>query len=311
MVAHGTPCLGPVTHAGCGALCPAYDRGCYGCFGPMETPNTRARSRAGWARLGMTTPDLVRVFRTFNAERRAVPARERGAGGSRTMTASDARARSRSTTWPASRARAVSPSSCRDGRVDEVRLEIFEPPRFFEALPARPRVHRGARHHVAHLRHLPGRLPDERRATRWRTRSASGSTARCGRCGGCSTAASGSRATRCTSTAARPGLPRLPGRDRAWRKDHREAVQRGLAAQEGRQRDRGAARRPRDPPGQRAGRRLLPRADAGRARAARRATRAGRATPRSRACAGWRASSSRTSSATTSSWRSAIPTSTR
>ena len=42
MVAHGTPCLGPVTHAGCGALCPAYDRGCYGCFGPMETPNTGA-----------------------------------------------------------------------------------------------------------------------------------------------------------------------------------------------------------------------------------------------------------------------------
>ena len=41
-VAHGTPCLGPVTHAGCGALCPAYDRGCYGCFGPMETPNTGA-----------------------------------------------------------------------------------------------------------------------------------------------------------------------------------------------------------------------------------------------------------------------------
>ena len=32
MVAHGTPCLGPVTHAGCGALCPTYDRGCYGCY---------------------------------------------------------------------------------------------------------------------------------------------------------------------------------------------------------------------------------------------------------------------------------------
>ena len=40
MVARGTPCLGPVTHAGCGALCPSYDRGCYGCFGPMESPNT-------------------------------------------------------------------------------------------------------------------------------------------------------------------------------------------------------------------------------------------------------------------------------
>ena len=45
MVAHGTPCLGPVTHAGCGALCPAYDRGCYGCFGPMETPNTASLAR--------------------------------------------------------------------------------------------------------------------------------------------------------------------------------------------------------------------------------------------------------------------------
>jgi coenzyme F420-reducing hydrogenase gamma subunit len=37
LVAHGTPCLGPVTHAGCGALCPAYHRGCFGCFGPSES----------------------------------------------------------------------------------------------------------------------------------------------------------------------------------------------------------------------------------------------------------------------------------
>jgi coenzyme F420-reducing hydrogenase gamma subunit len=66
MVARGTPCLGPVTHAGCGALCPAYDRGCYGCFGPMETPNT-ASLAAGWVRLGASDPDLVRAFRGFNA----------------------------------------------------------------------------------------------------------------------------------------------------------------------------------------------------------------------------------------------------
>jgi coenzyme F420-reducing hydrogenase gamma subunit len=45
MVARGTPCLGPITHAGCGALCPSYDRGCYACFGPMETPNPRSLSR--------------------------------------------------------------------------------------------------------------------------------------------------------------------------------------------------------------------------------------------------------------------------
>jgi sulfhydrogenase subunit delta len=63
MVAHGTPCLGPVTHAGCGAICPAYDRGCYGCYGPKETPNTR--SLDAWS--GLDEPDLVRVYRTFNA----------------------------------------------------------------------------------------------------------------------------------------------------------------------------------------------------------------------------------------------------
>jgi coenzyme F420-reducing hydrogenase gamma subunit len=66
MVAHGTPCLGPVTHAGCGALCPTYNRGCYGCFGPMETPNTGSLA-AGWVRLGVREPDLVRAFRGFNA----------------------------------------------------------------------------------------------------------------------------------------------------------------------------------------------------------------------------------------------------
>lgn len=66
MVARGTPCLGPVTHAGCGAICPAYQRGCYGCFGPMETPNTEALS--SWLRqLGVGNPDLVRAFRGFNA----------------------------------------------------------------------------------------------------------------------------------------------------------------------------------------------------------------------------------------------------
>jgi coenzyme F420-reducing hydrogenase gamma subunit len=65
MVAHGTPCLGPVTHAGCGALCPSYDRGCYGCFGPMETPNTVSLTRQLKV-LGMREPAVERVFRTFN-----------------------------------------------------------------------------------------------------------------------------------------------------------------------------------------------------------------------------------------------------
>lgn len=66
MVAHGTPCLGPVTHAGCGALCPAYQRGCYGCYGPQETPNTVSLDPALEA-LGMDARDRRRVYRTFNA----------------------------------------------------------------------------------------------------------------------------------------------------------------------------------------------------------------------------------------------------
>jgi coenzyme F420-reducing hydrogenase gamma subunit len=66
MVAHGTMCLGPVTQAGCGALCPAYDRGCYGCFGPKETPNTSSLS--SWLKKeGKRSDELVRAFRGFNA----------------------------------------------------------------------------------------------------------------------------------------------------------------------------------------------------------------------------------------------------
>jgi sulfhydrogenase subunit delta len=66
-VAHGTPCLGPVTHAGCGAICPAYNRGCYGCFGPMEAPNAAALT-ARLRRLGMDERAVGRVFQTFNAD---------------------------------------------------------------------------------------------------------------------------------------------------------------------------------------------------------------------------------------------------
>ncbi|MCT2398340.1 hypothetical protein [Novosphingobium mangrovi (ex Huang et al. 2023)] len=66
VMVQGTPCLGPVTHAGCGALCPAYRRGCYGCYGPMETPNMK--SLAGeWQALGAQPRDIQRALRTFNA----------------------------------------------------------------------------------------------------------------------------------------------------------------------------------------------------------------------------------------------------
>jgi len=65
MVAHGTPCLGPVTQAGCNALCPSYDRGCFGCFGPMESPNTGALVPL-LKHLGRSDRDVERLFHTFN-----------------------------------------------------------------------------------------------------------------------------------------------------------------------------------------------------------------------------------------------------
>jgi coenzyme F420-reducing hydrogenase gamma subunit len=65
-VADGTPCLGPVTQAGCGALCPTYSRGCYGCFGPQDTANPEALS-PHLIDLGMPREQVVRVYRTFNA----------------------------------------------------------------------------------------------------------------------------------------------------------------------------------------------------------------------------------------------------
>jgi coenzyme F420-reducing hydrogenase gamma subunit len=45
LLVKGIPCMGPVTQAGCGALCPLYDRGCFGCSGPAES--ARGALRAG------------------------------------------------------------------------------------------------------------------------------------------------------------------------------------------------------------------------------------------------------------------------
>ncbi|WP_198171295.1 NADH-quinone oxidoreductase subunit B family protein [Actinoplanes awajinensis] len=65
VVARGLPCLGPVTRAGCGAICPAQQRGCYGCFGPMETPNLAAGAELLGA-TGMAPDDVDRLYRLFN-----------------------------------------------------------------------------------------------------------------------------------------------------------------------------------------------------------------------------------------------------
>ncbi|MDD5656685.1 MAG: oxidoreductase [Elusimicrobia bacterium] len=65
LVAHGTPCLGPVTRHGCGALCPRCDRGCYGCYGPQEDPNAASLARK-FARLGLSAEATRELYRNFN-----------------------------------------------------------------------------------------------------------------------------------------------------------------------------------------------------------------------------------------------------
>lgn len=74
MVAKGIPCLGPVTQTGCGAICPAMGRDCYGCFGPAESvslgpgrpPNTRSLSNQFHQTLQLIPPEVVRRFRGIN-----------------------------------------------------------------------------------------------------------------------------------------------------------------------------------------------------------------------------------------------------
>ena len=64
LVSEGTACLGPVTHAGCGALCPSIHRGCFGCFGPAESANV-ASIREVLRTAGVPDDDVLRSLRTF------------------------------------------------------------------------------------------------------------------------------------------------------------------------------------------------------------------------------------------------------
>jgi coenzyme F420-reducing hydrogenase gamma subunit len=64
-VARGVTCLGPVTQAGCGAICPAYHRECFGCYGPKEHTNLVSLTRH-YSAQGAHPDQLVRLTRNFN-----------------------------------------------------------------------------------------------------------------------------------------------------------------------------------------------------------------------------------------------------
>ncbi|HEU4672048.1 MAG TPA: hypothetical protein VFS32_04050 [Candidatus Limnocylindrales bacterium] len=86
LVAGGTPCLGPVTAAGCGALCPAYGRGCFGCFGPRDGANVAAL--ADWLSAGRPPIEVSRLFAGFTAW--AEPFREAAGPHAATIDAPEA-----------------------------------------------------------------------------------------------------------------------------------------------------------------------------------------------------------------------------
>lgn len=86
LVADGQPCMGPVTRSGCGVLCPALGRDCYGCFGPAENANAEALA-AQLRRLGLTDAEVARRFALINSaadgfaqQAAALPALERDHG---------------------------------------------------------------------------------------------------------------------------------------------------------------------------------------------------------------------------------------
>ena len=67
MVSRGIACMGPVTRAGCNALCPSLGRDCYGCYGPAENANTDALT-AQFGHLGLTPGAIVRRFQSINSQ---------------------------------------------------------------------------------------------------------------------------------------------------------------------------------------------------------------------------------------------------
>ena len=64
-VSQGVACLGPVTHAGCDALCPRFGRGCFGCFGPSDSAHPEALAPV-LVRTGASAEEVARLYGTFN-----------------------------------------------------------------------------------------------------------------------------------------------------------------------------------------------------------------------------------------------------
>jgi len=60
----GKFCLGPVTRAGCGAICPTNQDGCEGCRGLLDDPNTQSELEV-LQKYGLTLKEALDQFKMF------------------------------------------------------------------------------------------------------------------------------------------------------------------------------------------------------------------------------------------------------
>lgn len=67
LVTKKEPCMGPVTQVGCGAICPGFDRACYGCYGPSENPNTHSLGDR-FRRNGLSPEAIAQQFLHINSQ---------------------------------------------------------------------------------------------------------------------------------------------------------------------------------------------------------------------------------------------------
>ncbi len=75
----GMSCLGPVTRAGCKAICPTYGEGCGGCRGLIEDANFEAHQNLLLER-GMSLEDAISCFKVFRGFLNPEPIRKIGTG---------------------------------------------------------------------------------------------------------------------------------------------------------------------------------------------------------------------------------------
>ncbi|MCX6112504.1 MAG: oxidoreductase [Proteobacteria bacterium] len=64
LVAYNEPCMGPVTNAGCNALCPSNNRACYSCWGPIRDSNAKALANQ-FTKMKLSSDDIFRKFTEF------------------------------------------------------------------------------------------------------------------------------------------------------------------------------------------------------------------------------------------------------